>query len=133
MRISERRLRCMIREIIIESGEVDPWVKIQRDNINKANRNIESQYTVDDDETVLGVGLYDYAIRVLDRCSSLDYTRTFVDDDSMFLKEPIQIGKSYRDLVDIRDVLNNCFKNSMSIRDCADDCILKWKNINNIN
>jgi len=137
MRITENRLRSIIREIIVENEELCPFwgTPIKRDDANKANRSIETQYTVDDDDdkTVSGIGLYDYAVRVLDRCSRLNYTKTFVDNDSMFFKEPIKIGKSYRDLVDIRDILNDCFKDNMSISDCTDDCILKWKNINNIN
>ena len=76
------------------------------------------------------MGLYDYAVSVLDRCSSLEYTRTFVDNDTMFFKEPIQIGKSYRDLVDIRGVLRQCFEDNVSISDCADNCISKWKDLN---
>ena len=149
MRISESSLRRIIRDVIMENEEVDwendPWglahhAKMNKakdndprglahhDNMNKAKDNDHDLSSdLSDDEPHEYPDLFSYAVKVLEKCKKSGYTQSFVDNDAMFLKEPIKIGLSYRNLVDIRNVLKQCFDAGDSVSSCASSCIESWK------
>ena len=114
MKITERRLIRLIRSVIVESGYGDDYTRDRAKitsrwgDYDEFGRSIPNDYSMDSrdpgDLASSDIDL-DYVFEVLDKCFSLGYSRSFVDDDTMLLKEPIKIGKSYKDLVDIRDVL----------------------------
>lgn len=130
MRISESKLRRIIRDVIIESEEVDPWVLLHRQNQRKkdslpSTRSVSDSYDLYRDN----LGTYNYAIKVIKKCKAADYAISYVENDLELLNEPIKIGKTPYDLIDIRAIVKRCHdnKDSISPEDCAAKCIEEYE------
>ena len=117
MRITESRLRRVIREVIIES---------LKDDLNVD----QSSMVADIISVNREIGIINYCNKVLDKLSRMGYTMTFVDDNTMMIREPIQIGKSSRDLVNVRDIIIRCFDDKEEHALCVNRCVDKWEEIN---
>ena len=115
MRITESRLRRIIRQVIAESIDFNVDQSSMINDIISVNRELE---------------LIDYCYEVLDRLSRMGYTRTFVDNNERMMHEPIKIGESFRDLVNVRDIIIRCFDDKKEHDLCANRCVDTWKETN---
>jgi len=132
MRINEKRLRRIIRNIIIESenDSGDDWVKIWN-NLSPEKKKKIKLGDEDGSDNHKDIGLHEYCLKVFFKLKNIDFTVVSTNASSVF-NEPIKIGKKNNDQVDVRKIISDCHKNKKTFEECAEECAKFWKKENKL-